>query len=220
MKCRYKSVGHTFFWVEWKLRYGQASPWDLLRVKGASSDLKFRVGGLILVLRPCLIIIYQLALASASHEDCWDLTKSSEELARTFVRTFFRTVNSVWQLEYAYCNSYEAWWWGPEGFLILPLMKKSSKSSWEVLRGFWSLHEDFAQKALLSLPQMIKVLMGTFKIIFSKTELATQVLIRTLQWHYEALVGGFLSPALTPWGKGDYWIHHRLSVRLSVRTPK
>ncbi len=40
MKCRYKSIGHTFLWVQWKVRYGQASPRDLLRVKGASRRLK------------------------------------------------------------------------------------------------------------------------------------------------------------------------------------
>ncbi len=40
MKCRSQSIGHTFFWVKSKLRYGLASPWDLLRVKGASPDLK------------------------------------------------------------------------------------------------------------------------------------------------------------------------------------
>ncbi len=34
-------------------------------------------------------LIYQLALASASHEDCLDLIKSSEGLMRTFVMTFF-----------------------------------------------------------------------------------------------------------------------------------
>ncbi len=33
MKCR--------LWVQWKLRYGQASPRDLLRVKWASPGLKF-----------------------------------------------------------------------------------------------------------------------------------------------------------------------------------
>ena len=41
MKCRYKSTGHTFLWVQWKLRYDQASPRDLLRAKEASPGLKF-----------------------------------------------------------------------------------------------------------------------------------------------------------------------------------
>ena len=36
MKCRYGSIGHTFLWVQWKLRHGQASPMDLLRAKGAN----------------------------------------------------------------------------------------------------------------------------------------------------------------------------------------
>ncbi len=40
MKCRYKLIGHTFLWVQWKVRYGQASPRDLLRTKGASPGLK------------------------------------------------------------------------------------------------------------------------------------------------------------------------------------
>ncbi len=40
MKFRYKSIGHTFLWVQWKVRYGQASPGDLLRAKGASPGLK------------------------------------------------------------------------------------------------------------------------------------------------------------------------------------
>ena len=39
MKCRY------FFWVKWKLRYGQASPFDLFRAKGASPDLKLVSSG-------------------------------------------------------------------------------------------------------------------------------------------------------------------------------
>ncbi len=41
IKCRYRSIGHTLLWVQWKLRYGQASPRDLLRPKGASPGLKF-----------------------------------------------------------------------------------------------------------------------------------------------------------------------------------
>ena len=41
MKCRYKMIGHSSLWVHWKLRYGQPSPRDLLRVKGASPGLKF-----------------------------------------------------------------------------------------------------------------------------------------------------------------------------------
>ncbi len=40
MKSRYKSMGHTFLWVQWKVRYVQASPRDLLRAKGASPGLK------------------------------------------------------------------------------------------------------------------------------------------------------------------------------------
>ena len=40
MKCRHKSICHTFLWVQWKLRYGQASPRDLLRAKGASLGIK------------------------------------------------------------------------------------------------------------------------------------------------------------------------------------
>ena len=40
MKCRYKSIGHTFLWVQCKLRYDQASPRDLLRAKGPSPELK------------------------------------------------------------------------------------------------------------------------------------------------------------------------------------
>ncbi len=40
MKCRYKSIGHTFLWVQWKVRYDQASPGDLFRAKGASPGLK------------------------------------------------------------------------------------------------------------------------------------------------------------------------------------
>ena len=33
-------IGHTFLWVKWKVRYGQKSPRDLLRTKGASPGLK------------------------------------------------------------------------------------------------------------------------------------------------------------------------------------
>ena len=41
IKCRHRSIGHTFLWVLWQLRYGQASPRELLRPKGASPGLKF-----------------------------------------------------------------------------------------------------------------------------------------------------------------------------------
>ncbi len=40
MKCRYKLIGHTSLWVQWKLRYDQASPRDLLGAKRASPGLK------------------------------------------------------------------------------------------------------------------------------------------------------------------------------------
>ncbi len=39
MKCRYKSIGHTSLWVQWKLRSSQASLRDLLREIGASPGL-------------------------------------------------------------------------------------------------------------------------------------------------------------------------------------
>ena len=66
MKCRYKSIGHTFSWVECKLRYGQASPWDLLRVKGTSPDLKLASPGRrtceldrpdCVIFLPCLVML-------------------------------------------------------------------------------------------------------------------------------------------------------------------
>ena len=40
MKCRYKLVGHTFLGIQWKLRYGQASPTDLLGAKGDSPGVR------------------------------------------------------------------------------------------------------------------------------------------------------------------------------------